>query len=123
MRDIQMVLERWGNWSKHRVETEVGYSPIAAGFKGLLPEGGAMKMCTENDALIIDGCMARLKLKRPDEYDLLFDHYVKDISKRAIGRRMKLSEGMVRIKFQMAEGFIDGCLAMLDIKLEMDDWH
>lgn len=123
MRDIQMVLERWGNWSKHRVETEVGYSPIAAGFKGLLPEGGAMSMCTEDDALIIDGCMARLKLKRPEEYNLIFDHYVKNISKRAIGRRLRLSEGMVRIKFQMAEGFVEGCLAMLDIKLEMDDWH
>lgn len=123
MRDIQMVLERWGNWSKHRVETEVGYSPISGGFKGLLPESSALTICTEDDALIIDSCLARLKLKRPDEFTLIFDHYVKNISKRAIGRRMKLSEGMVRIKFQMAEGFVEGCLAMLDIKLEMDDWH
>ncbi|EOD8891552.1 antiterminator Q family protein [Klebsiella pneumoniae] len=119
-RDIQLVLERWGNWSKHRVETEVGYSSIAAGFKGLLPEGGATVTCTEDDALIIDSCLGRLKQKRPDEYNLLFDHYVKNISKRAIGRRLKLSEGMIRIKFQMAEGFIEGCLAMLGTKLEMD---
>jgi len=121
MRDIQMVLERWGNWSKHKVETEVGYSPIAAGFKGLLPENGSMLMCTEDDALIIDSCLARLKLKRPDEYELIFDHYVKGVSKRGIGRKLKLSEGMVRIKFQMAEGFVEGCLSMLDIKLEMDN--
>lgn len=120
MRDIQMVLERWGNWSKHRIETEVGYSPIAAGFKGLVPENSSMPMCTEDDALIIDSCLAKLKLKRPDEYELIFDHYVKNVSKRSIGRRLKLSEGMVRIKFQMAEGFIEGCLSMLDIKLEMD---
>ena len=119
-RDIQLVLERWGNWSKHRVETEVGYSSIAAGFKGLLPEGGATVTCTEDDALIIDSCLGRLKQKRPDEYNLLFDHYVKNISKRAIGRKLKLSEGMIRIKFQMAEGFIEGCLAMLGTKLEMD---
>lgn len=123
MRNIQMVLERWGNWSKHKIETEVGYSPIAAGFKGLLPDGGVNSMCTEGDAMIIDSCLARLKLKRPDEYTLIFDHYVKDMSKRAIARRLRLSEGMIRIKFQMAEGFIDGCLSMLDIKLEMDDWH
>lgn len=120
MRDIQMVLERWGNWSKHRIETEVGYSPIAAGFKCLVSENSSMPMCTEDDALIIDSCLAKLKLKRPDEYELIFDHYVKNVSKRAIGRRLKLSEGMVRIKFQMAEGFIEGCLSMLDIKLEMD---
>lgn len=46
MRDIQVVLERWGNWSKHKIETEVGYSSIAAGFKGLLPENGSIPMCT-----------------------------------------------------------------------------
>ncbi|MDV0597954.1 MULTISPECIES: antiterminator Q family protein [unclassified Enterobacter] len=120
MREIQMVLDRWGNWSKHRIETEVGYSPIAAGFKGLVPENCSMPMCTEDDALIIDSCLAKLKLKPQDEYELIFDHYVKNVSKRAIGRRLKLSEGMVRIKFQMAEGFIEGCLSMLDIKLEMD---
>lgn len=65
--------------------------------------------------------MGRLKQKRPDEYALLVDHYIKDISKRAIGRKLKLSEDMIRIKFQMAEGFIDGCLSMLDAELEMDN--
>ncbi|EMW2232669.1 antiterminator Q family protein [Enterobacter hormaechei] len=74
----------------------------------------------ENDALIIDSSIARLKQKRPDEYGLLFDHYVKNISKRVLGRKLRLSEGMIRIKFQMAEAFIDGCPAMLDIRLEMD---
>lgn len=48
------------------------------------------------------------------------DHYIKDISKRALVRKLKRSEGMIRIKFQMAEGFIDGCLSMLDVRLEMD---
>ncbi len=57
MRDIQRVLERWGNWSKHRIENEVGYSSIAAGFKGLLPEHACGASCTENDALIIDTCV------------------------------------------------------------------
>ncbi|WP_029686587.1 antiterminator Q family protein [Tatumella saanichensis] len=121
MRDIQQVLERWGNWSKHRIESETGHSSTAAGFKGLLPERGCGISCTENDALIIDTCVGRLKQKRPDEYALLVDHYIKDISKHAIGRKLKLSEGMIRIKFQMAEGFIDGCLSMLDAELEMDN--
>nr|WP_304412133.1 antiterminator Q family protein [Erwinia sp. Ejp617] len=115
-----MILARWGNWSKHRIEHDVGYSAIAAGFKGPLPENSVGISCTENDALIIDGCVGRLKQKRPHEYALLVDHYIKDISKRALGRKLKLSEGMIRIKFQMAEGFIEGCLAMLDVDLEMD---
>ncbi|WP_067703042.1 antiterminator Q family protein [Erwinia sp. ErVv1] len=108
------------NWSKHHIESEVGYSSIAAGFKGLLPESASGISCTENDALIIDKCVGRLKQKRPDEYSLLVDHYIKDISKRALVRKLKRSEGMIRIKFQMAEGFIDGCLSMLDVRLEMD---
>ncbi|MEZ2855731.1 antiterminator Q family protein, partial [Escherichia coli] len=36
MRDIQMVLERWGAWAASD-SSGVDYSPIAAGFKGLLP--------------------------------------------------------------------------------------
>ncbi|CCG87021.1 hypothetical protein EPIR_1656 [Erwinia piriflorinigrans CFBP 5888] len=33
---------------------------------------------------------------------------------------MKLSEGIIRIKFQMAERFIEGCLSLLDVELEID---
>ncbi|HDL7647849.1 TPA: antitermination protein, partial [Yersinia enterocolitica] len=36
MRDIQMVLERWGAWVANNHE-DVDWSPIAAGFKGLIP--------------------------------------------------------------------------------------
>ncbi|MCX8967386.1 antitermination protein Q [Erwinia psidii] len=121
MRDIQQVLERWGNWSKHRIESDVGYSAIAGGFKGLLPENASGVSCTDNDAMIVDRCVGRLKQKRPDEYALLVDHYIRDISKRALGRKLKVSERMIRIKFQMAEGFIDGCLSMLNVELEMEN--
>lgn len=36
MRDIQMVLERWGAWAASD-SSGVDYSPIAAGFKGFFP--------------------------------------------------------------------------------------
>ena len=36
MRDIRMVLERWGAWAASE-SSGVDYSPIAAGFKGLRP--------------------------------------------------------------------------------------
>ncbi|HCB1508381.1 TPA: antitermination protein Q, partial [Citrobacter freundii] len=61
MRDIQMLLERWGGWAASD-SSGVDYSPIAAGFKGLLPQTGrARPSCTDDDALIIEGCLARLK--------------------------------------------------------------
>jgi len=40
--------------------------------------------------------------------------------KRAIARVMKRDEKLVRIMLQMAEGFVEGCLAMLDVPLDMD---
>ncbi|HDX9251885.1 TPA: antitermination protein, partial [Escherichia coli] len=36
MRDIQMVLERWGAWAANNHE-DVTWSSVAAGFKGLIP--------------------------------------------------------------------------------------
>ncbi|MWP35764.1 antiterminator Q family protein, partial [Escherichia coli] len=35
-------------------------------------------------------------------------------------RARKKDEKLIRIEMQMAEGFIDGCLSMLDITLDMD---
>ncbi|EJA7485764.1 antitermination protein, partial [Escherichia coli] len=37
MRDIRQVLECWGAWAANNHE-DVTWSPIAAGFKGLIPE-------------------------------------------------------------------------------------
>lgn len=90
---------------------------------GLLPEISSGISYTENDALIIDTCVGRLKQRCPDEYALLVDRYIKNISKRAPGRKLRMSEGMIRITFLMAEGFIDSCLPMLDVRLKMDSWN
>ncbi|HCL8910033.1 TPA: antitermination protein Q [Escherichia coli] len=120
MRDIQMVLERWGAWAASD-SSGVDYSPIAAGFKGLLPYTSKTRQsCSDSDALIIEGCLARLKQKKPDEHSLLVAHYLYRISKRKIAKVRGKDEKLVRIEIQLAEGFIDGCLSMLDVNLEMD---
>ncbi|MEG2040763.1 MAG: antiterminator Q family protein, partial [Hafnia sp.] len=36
MRDIQMVMERWGAWAANNKE-DVCWNSIAAGFSGLIP--------------------------------------------------------------------------------------
>ncbi|WP_058913319.1 antiterminator Q family protein [Entomohabitans teleogrylli] len=120
MRDIQMVLERWGGWAASD-RSGVDYSPIAAGFKGLLPQTSKNRLsCTDNDALVIEGCLAQLKKRKPYEHSLLVVHYLFGISKRKIAKVRKKDEKLIRIEIQMAEGFIDGCLSMLNIGLEMD---
>ncbi|EIX9292178.1 antitermination protein Q [Klebsiella pneumoniae] len=120
MRDISLVLERWGAWAAMD-SSGVDYSHIAAGFKGLLPQTGKTRLCcTDDDALIIEGCMARLRDKKPYEHRLLVAHYLYCISKRKIAKSLKKDEKVIRIEIQIAEGFIDGCLAMLDICLDLD---
>ncbi|HGB5009443.1 TPA: antiterminator Q family protein [Salmonella enterica subsp. diarizonae serovar 61:r:-] len=120
MRNIQLILERWGAWAASD-SSGVDYSPIAAGFKGLLPQTSKTRLsCTDDDALIIEGCLARLQKRKPYEHSLLVAHYLYGISKRKIAKVRKKDEKLIRIEIQMAEGFIDGCLSMLDVKLEMD---
>lgn len=119
MRDIQEVLSRWGVWA--RDNSGVDYSHIAAGFKGLLPQQKGKPSCSDSDGLIIDGAVRRLRdVRKPDELHLLMSHYVDGESKSSIARRKKCSEREVRRQLQIAESFIDGCLCMLDVKLDMD---
>ncbi len=51
MRDIQMVLERWGAWAASD-SSGVDYSPIAAGFKGLLPYTSKKRLALMNPLMI-----------------------------------------------------------------------
>lgn len=120
MRDIQRVMELWGAWTASD-SCNVDFSPIAAGFKGLLPQTSKTRItCSDNDGLVIEGCMARLMKRRPYEYRLLVEHYVYMVSKRQMAKNRKKSEKQIRIEMLLAEGFIEGCLAMLEIQLEMD---
>lgn len=120
MRDMQKVLDLWGAWAAND-SCSVDYSPIAAGFKALLPQTGKTRLqCSDDDGLVIEGCMSRLNKKRPYDYQLLVAHYIYRVSKRQMAKHRKKSEKQIRIEMQMAEGFIEGCLSMLDIPLEMD---
>lgn len=120
MRDMQKVLDMWGAWAASD-SCNIDYSSIAAGFKGLLPQTSKTRiMCTDDDGLIIEGCMARLIKKCPYDYHLLVGHYILRYSKRQMAKRRKKSEKQIRIEMMLAEGFIEGCLSMLDVCLEMD---
>lgn len=120
MRDMRKVLDLWGAWAASD-SCNVDYSPVAAGFKGLLPQTSKTRLqCTDDDGLVIEGCMSRLSRKRPYDYQLLVVHYIYRVSKRQMAKHRKKSEKQIRIEMQLAEGFIEGCLSMLDIPLEMD---
>ncbi|HEN3373660.1 TPA: antitermination protein [Yersinia enterocolitica] len=120
MRDIQMVLERWGAWAASEGGS-VYYSPIAAGFKGLLPYTRKSRAsCSDDDGLIISSAMNVLKKKDPYLCTLLEWHYIKCMPLRAMAGKLGVSLNQVVIRLQRAEGFIAGCLAALGVPLEMD---
>lgn len=115
MRDMYEILERWGVWA--REDSGIDYSPIAAGFKGLLlPTSNGKLSCCDDDGLLIDGCVSKLKKYKPDEYDLVIAHHIYGMSLRNIARKRKCSDGTIRKEMQTAEGFLLGCLSMLGFK-------
>ncbi|PPC64156.1 antitermination protein Q [Pantoea sp. ICBG 1758] len=114
MRDMSLILERWAGWARLG-NNNIGYSTIAAGFKSLVVnEAGKNLTCSDDEGLLIDSCMAKLKEKRPDEYQIIVEYYLFNISKRKIAKKLKCDEKLIRIKVSMGEGFLDGCLSWVD---------
>lgn len=57
------------------------WQPVAAGFKRLLPHGRKSRIqCDDDEGIIIDGCVARLRKYKPAEYELIIAHFVVGIS-------------------------------------------
>ncbi|MEH4659823.1 antiterminator Q family protein [Phytobacter diazotrophicus] len=120
MRDIQMVLERWGTWAASGGDN-VDYAPIAAGFKGLLPASRRSRpSCSDDDGLVVNSAVGVLKKKDSYLCSLLEWHYVRGMPLRAMAVKLGISHNHVSVRLQTAEGFIDGCLAALGVPLEMD---
>lgn len=121
LRDIKMVLERWGAWVANNHE-DVTWSSIAAGFRGLIPSKVKSRpQCCDDDAMIICGCMARLKKNNSDLHDLLVDYYVGGMTFMRLARKHGCSDTCIGKRLQKAEGVIDGMLMMLNARLEMDN--
>lgn len=112
-RDIYEVLDRWGAWAAAE-NSGVDWQPIAAGFKGLLPHGKKSRLqCDDDEGIIIDGCVARLRKYKPEEYELIIAHFVIGISLRTIAKKRKRSDGTIRKDLQTALGFVEGMLFIL----------
>ncbi|HDV2482352.1 TPA: antitermination protein QuuD, partial [Escherichia coli] len=109
-----LVLERWGAWAANNHE-DVTWSSIAAGFKGLIPSKVKSRpQCCDDDAMIICGCMARLKKNNSDLHDLLVDYYVVGMTFMSLAGKHCCSDGYIGKRLQKAEGIIEGMLMALD---------
>ncbi|MCV9164959.1 antiterminator Q family protein [Escherichia coli] len=118
--DIQQVMERWGAWVANNHE-DVEWSSIAAGFKGLIPSKVKSRpQCSDDDAMIICGCMAQLNRNNSDLHELLVDYYVCGMTLMKLARKHGCSDTHIGKRLQKAEGVVDGMLMMLGVRLEMD---
>ncbi|EAX5886866.1 antitermination protein [Salmonella enterica subsp. enterica serovar Newport] len=113
MRDMYEVMDLWGAWAASD-NSGVDWQPIAAGFKGLLPYGKKSRLqCDDDEGIMIDSCVSRLRRKKPSEYELIIAHFVIGISLRAIAKRRRCSDGTIRKELQMAMGVVEGILMVI----------
>ncbi|EFH7638909.1 antiterminator Q family protein [Escherichia coli] len=113
MRDMYEVLDRWGAWAAAD-NSGVDWQSVAAGFKGLLPHGKKSRIqCDDDEGIMIDSCVARLRRYKPEEYELIIAHFVIGISLRTIAKKRRCSDGTIRKELQTAIGFIEGVVSIL----------
>ncbi|WP_244591998.1 antiterminator Q family protein, partial [Escherichia coli] len=65
-------------------------------------------------SLMIDGCVARLRKYKPEEYELIIAHFVIGISLRTIAKKRRCSDGTIRKELQTAMGFISGVIITIN---------
>ncbi|ROJ31582.1 antiterminator Q family protein [Morganella morganii] len=116
MSNIQMILERWGAWVADNPES-VTWSSIAAGFKGLIPvKVKSRQQCTDNDALVISGIMAKLNIRNSDMHDLLFDYYVFGKTFIQLAKKYGCSDTHIGKKLQKAICMICFLITMFSVR-------
>lgn len=113
MRDMYEVMDLWGAWAASD-NNGVDWQPIAAGFKGLLPHGKKSRLqCNDDEGIMIDACLTRLRKYKPDEHELIIAHFVIGLSLRTIAKKRRCSDGKIRKELSSALAFIDGMLSIL----------
>ncbi|MGF2651802.1 antiterminator Q family protein [Serratia marcescens] len=121
-RNMQLVLEKWGGWAFSEENCSVvDWQAISAGFKSLLSPQTGGKTCSDDDGIMIDSCIARLRqLRREDEMLILALRYIAGYSQRDIATTVELPRAAVERHLQAASNFVEGCLAIIGTSLDMD---
>ncbi|XUV80224.1 antiterminator Q family protein [Enterobacter sp. TMH.L2] len=113
MRDMYEALDMWGAWAASN-NSGVDWQPIAAGFKGLLSHGKKARiMCSDDEGMMIDSCVVRLKKHHQEYFELIIAHFLFCVSLRAIAKKRKCSDGTIRKEMLNALGFLEGVMAVV----------
>lgn len=117
------VLSRWGQRTKHEeYATSVDWRKINAVCPLAQRNANKLPSCSDNDGVIIDSCIGRLNtLNRHDEVLMLGLRFIGGCSLRRIAKVMEKSLLEIRTALNSSEAFLEGCLSMLEVPLDMDD--
>lgn len=121
VRDIRAVLSRWGTWAAGE-EKRSDWPPVCAMLAGVLPHSTSRRpSCCDDDGLIIDACVSCLRRTgNRDEQEVLYAYYVLGFSHRDAAGALGMNRQNVRALLASGESFVNGCLCMKGVRLDMD---
>jgi hypothetical protein len=103
--DVHLLLEQWGRWVRTERVTLGGNSMFKLGSTVPTP------MITDDEALRVDGIIARLKHRRPDMGKCLKLYYADGLGcDRKVGKAMRVSTQSARGTRRAAVAWVDGIL-------------
>lgn len=119
-RNMQEVLERWGRWAASEEYCSLVDWPAMSVTPGRKPEAGKPG-CSDEDGLAIDTCVAHMSTVRDvDDILILGQRFIGGHTTRQIAEVMAIPRMQVRASLNASEAFLNGCLVMQGIRLDMD---
>lgn len=119
-RNMQEVLERWGRWAASEEYCSLVDWPAMSVTPGCKPEAGKPR-CSDEDGMTIDTCVAHMSTVRDvDDILILGQRFIGGHTTRQIAERMAIPRMQVRGSLNASEAFLNGCLVMQGIRLDMD---
>lgn len=119
-RDMQLVLERWGRWAaKEEYCSMVDWPSMSVMPQRVTADGKSG--CTDEDGAAIDTCIAHMSMVCPHSNLLILGlRFIGGHTTRFIAEMMETPRAQVRESLKASEAFLEGCLVMQGIRLDMD---
>lgn len=112
---VQLLL-RWGRWARQGAVVGRITSPLGAMIKpipreaGELDESEVLPDLSDDDALVVDSVVARLKARLPQLFAVLQKYFIFRLTKREISRSLRCSRLVVDQLLAAAIAWVDSHL-------------
>lgn len=119
-RNMQEVLERWGRWAAREEYCSLVDWPSLSILPCHKPQPGKPG-CTNEDGIVVDTCIAHMsKICKADYLQILGQRFIGGHALRRIAKDVCTSKDSVVMSLRTSEAFVEGCLTMLAVHLDMD---